>query len=179
MDQKTLEEFCRAHAECIRHADARSADSRTRLQESDSQPIVIMRLLPRPHECEECGRELRDRKLRTHTRRADGWRSHCSGCNRVRQPGSSVFGQTTGVRAADRGVNRLGPREELLPEPKQPQTPEPQSGPIEHAPIVDFVDSVIVRDYPESLITEYVSRPIEIRPQSSDAPGLDSEVRKD
>lgn len=181
MDQKKLEEFCYQHAECFRHADARTADKRVQLTESDSQPVVVKRLLPLPHNCEDCGRSLPDRKVRSHYLKPEGWRSHCSGCNRMRQPGSDVFGQTTGVKASERGVNRLGPRPELLPEPIEQPQPVPQSIPTEVCPnghdLVGFVEQVVVREYHGSVIKEYSRIPVCSQAPECDAPVLDNEVR--
>mgnify|MGYP003345166175 CR=1 FL=1 len=191
MDQKKLEEFCRAHAVCVKHADARNADSRTKLEESPEQPIVVKELLPLPHDCEDCGRSLADRKKRTHTYTDKGWRSHCSGCNKARVPGSDVFGQTKGVKASERGinineeekVNRLGPRPELLPVPIEQPQPDLQSDPIEVCPnghdLVGFVEQVVVRDYHESVIKEYSRLPVCSQAPECDALTPDSEVRTD
>lgn len=191
MDQKKLEEFCRAHAVCVKHADARTADKRTLLEETESQPLVVKRLLPAPHTCEDCGRELADRKVRSHYWKAEGWRSHCGGCNKVRQPGSTVFGQTQGVKASERGVNiteeekpnRLGPRPELLPVPIEQPLTDLQSDPTEVCPnghdLVGFVEQVVVRDYHESVIKEYSRLPVCSQAPECDALMPDSEVRTD
>lgn len=182
MDPKKLEEFCRQHGEVVRHADARSVDKRVHLEETESQPIVVKRLLPLPHDCEDCGKSLPDRKVRSHYKKGDGWRSHCSGCNRSRQPGSDTYGQVAVVKVEE-GIkpNRLGPREELLPVPIQPQHPEPLSTTIETSPTsdseVEFVEQVVVRDYHESVITEYSRIPVLSQHQLCDAPDSDSVVR--
>lgn len=57
-------------------------------------PIAVDQLRPLPCACSECGLWLEQgAPRRTHVRLSQGWRSHCSGCNRVRAPGSAVYGQ--------------------------------------------------------------------------------------
>jgi len=176
MDQKKFEELCYQLGNCVRHADAATADSRTKLTEGESHPVVIKSLKPAPHTCEDCDRELPDRKVRTHTLKPTGWRSHCSSCNQVRQPGNNYYGQRDPALPS-----RLGVRPELLLEPIPEPLLEPQLDTIESDSttdtVVQYVEQVIVRDCHESLIREFVKIPVNLLPDSGDAQEPGSEVR--
>ena len=172
MDPKLFREKLQTYAEVEVKSDAVPADN---------DPLIIVRLHDCPCECQDCGLELARPPRRNHYLKNAGWRTFCTGCGLSRQPGQEEFGyiQTRRDRQRDSNVSHLGPREELLIEPMpQPQI-DHQSIPTEPAPIVVTVDSVIVREYPESLIREFVSHQVEIQPQSNDAPVLGTEVRKD
>ena len=180
MDQKKFEEICYELGECVRHADAATADKRTQLVETDSQPIVIKKLKPLPSTCADCGKDQPDRISQTHALKPAGWKSWCNMCKLSRQPGTDYFGIKP-KEPEEVKPNRLGPREELLPKPILPQHPEPLSTTIEtvaseHSP-GDFVEQVVVKHYHESVIREFVRTPVESQPEQCDAPEPDSVVR--
>ena len=179
MDQKKLEEICYELGECVRHADARSVDKRVQLVETESQPIVIKRLKPKAETCGDCGREHHDRIVQLHVLKPAGWKTWCDACKLSRQPGTDYFGIKPKSDPAK--PNHLGPREELLPKPSQPQHQEPISTTIETVAsehcLGDYVEQVVVRHYHESVIREFVRNPVEPQLDQCDAPGSDSVVR--
>lgn len=180
MDPKIFRARLEEIAVVVQHADALTADKRRVLQEREDQPLIAVKIRDRPCVCMDCGLTLANSPVRNHERRNRGWRSHCTGCNRVRQPGTDYFGQSPD---AEPKRNRLGPRPELLPPPSQPQQQDCQSSTTASDPsepvVVGYVEQVVEREYPESVIKEYSRTPIFAQPGESCAPVADNEVRKD
>lgn len=180
MDPKIFRARLEEIAVVVQHADALTADKRRRLVEREDQPLIVVKLLDQPCVCTDCGLTLTKNPVRNHSRRNRGWRTHCDGCNRVRQPGTDYFGQRAD---RDERANRLGPRPELLPPPSQPQQQDCQSATTASDPtapvVVGFVEEVVEREYPESVIKEYLRTPIFAQPDQSCVPAADNATRKD
>ena len=159
MDQKKFEEVCYSLGQCVKHAEAKSADKRTQLVESKEQPLVLIKYYAKPMTCVDCGKDKPDRISQTHTFKGVGWKSWCDMCKLSRQPGTDYFGLKRPVETQEPEV--IVP--EPLPKPKPQQHSEPQSVTIENVPISDsgvgFVGQVIVKDYHESVIREFVRTP--------------------
>lgn len=174
MDPKLFRQKIEQYAEVEIKSDAVPADN---------DPLIVVRLLDNPCDCPDCGIGLKRPPTQNHYLKSAGWRTYCSSCGLSRAPGREEFGYIATRRERQREVdskfNHLGVREELLLEPMPQQHQDCQLCPTEPAPNVVTVDSVIVREYPESLIREFVSRQVEIQPQRDDAPVLGTEVRKD
>lgn len=169
MDQKQFEEMCYQLGECVKHADAATADKRTQLIETEYQPIVLTKYHAKPSLCLDCGKQQPDRISQTHAFKGIGWKSWCNMCKLSRQPGTDYFG--------------LKPKIEPAPEPILLSPPKPQLEPIEISPtsdsVVEFVEQVIVRDYHESVIREFVRIPIDPQPEPNDVPGPDNAIHTD
>ena len=182
MNKQEFERIIQSLGECVRHADALTADRRVHLEPGETQPLVLKKLHPKPSQCGDCDRDLPDRRYCSHSLKSQGWRSHCSSCNLVRQAGNDYWGQSQRAEA----IKRLGVRPDLLvpeEETMPASCPELQLDTTEsdsNEPLVlGFEHLVVVKEYPESVIKEFRRIPIYAPADQSGAPEPGSEVHKD
>jgi hypothetical protein len=148
--KKKLAEVC----DFVENADARLGDTRKKIRDEESHPIVILRMHDQPHDCERCDRRLKKAPVVNIALLPDGRRIHCSGCNRMLEgPGKRLPTSLPRVKGA-RGRPKKIKTEPDTPK-RPPGRPKRQLEPsLLASNPVDAVE-VLVREYPECQITQY------------------------
>jgi len=151
--KKKLAEVC----DFVENADARLGDTRKKIRDEESHPIVILRMHDQPHDCARCDRKLKKAPVLNIAMMPDGRRMHCSGCNRVIEgPGKRLpYGVVPAVRP--KGPRGRPPKVRTEPDtPKRPPgRPKRQLQPSLLASNPADAVEALVREYPECQITQY------------------------
>lgn len=142
MDQKKLEEFARQYAQISVWTEQGAQRRPGRYSTNNNTGgMIIDAWLDRPAVCDRCNLVVDSAPVRHYTLKKTGWREYCTGCRETRLD----------------TVQQSEPVIECEPEPSPEPQLEDQLLNITIVPSECGLGQVVERDYPESLIREFVS----------------------
>lgn len=184
MNKKEFDEFVQQHYHTIRSKEC-GGGWRRKDSGLETDPIIILGPKKKSKPCSRCDRILTEAEKSTITIKKNLQVEHCSNCRRFKhkESGKWVYQSELTPKGPGRPRKIEVIEPEVVPEPIQEpqidhQLPTTETVTTYHN-ATGFVERVTVRDYHESVITEYSRTPVCPQHQQCDAQDSDSEVRKD